>query len=66
MTTPDPCWQQMLTTLQEIDTKVAVMTEKMGILVDHEARLRSLERLVWGLAAIPTVLATLGLLKDFV
>jgi hypothetical protein len=64
--TPEPCEQQILNTLQEIDKKVAVMAEKLGALTDHEVRIRALERLVWPLAAFPTLLAALAIIKDWI
>lgn len=64
--TEDACWSQILVELRELRIQVAVLTEQLKSVPDHEDRLRALERRVWAIPSVATVIAVAALVKDWI
>lgn len=62
----EPCWREILDELREIRIRLAVITEQIKDVADHEERLRALERRVWALPSLATAIAILSAAKDWI
>jgi len=62
----EDCSSQILVELRELRIQVAVLTEQLKSVPDHEDRLRALERRVWAIPSVATVIAVAALVKDWI
>lgn len=66
MTAEEPCWREILAELRELRINMAVLTEQLKAVGDHEERLRAVERRIWALPSLATLIALVSLLKDWI
>lgn len=62
----DPCWREILTELRELRINMAILTEQLKPIADHEDRLRAVERRIWALPSLATLIALVSLVKDWI
>lgn len=62
----EPCWSEILGELRELRINMAILTEQLKPIADHEDRLRAVERRIWSLPSIATLIAVAALFKDWI
>lgn len=62
----EPCWREILAEIRELRINMAILTEQLKPIADHEDRLRAVERRIWSLPSIATLIALAALFKDWI
>lgn len=59
-------WREILTELRELRISVAILAEQLKPITDHEERLRAVERRIWALPSLATLVAVVALIKNWI